>query len=181
MIKKSKNVLLGVTGSIAAFKAADLIRSLQEFSCTVTVVMTREAEAFITPLTLATLSGRPVHRGMLEDAHTAWAMPHLSLAREADAVVIAPATANVIAKLAHGIADDLLTCTVISTRAPVLIAPAMHTEMYENKIVQENCRRLKSLGMRFVGPVKGKLACGTTGMGHLAELDDIVQAVRQVI
>ena len=180
MSKKNKHILLGVAGSIAAYKAGDIIRRLQEKSFDVTVIMTRGAEAFITPLTLATLSGRPVHRDVKDDA-SVWSMPHLALAHAAEAVLIAPATANVIAKLAHGFADDILTCTVISTRAPILIAPAMHTEMFENTLVQDNCRRLKAAGMRFIGPVKGKLANGETGEGHLAQTEDIVRAVLKVL
>jgi len=167
---------LAVTGSIAAYKAADLIRRLQDKAFRVSVIMTKEAEQFITPLTLASLSGQPVFRqGFDEEA--AWKMDHIRLAKEAALFLVAPATANTIGKLAAGIADDLLTCTAITTKAPILIAPAMNEDMYTNKIVQENCRKLKSLGMKFVEPVKGKLACGVFGEGHLADVEDIVKAV----
>lgn len=180
MAKKSKKIVLGVTGSIAAYKAGDIIRRLQDRGHDVTVVMTKGAQEFITALTLAGLSGKPVYDQMFDEKQGAWAMPHISLAKEADVFLIAPATANVIAKLAHGLADDLLTCIALTTRAPIVIAPAMNTEMFENKIVQENCKKLKALGFKFVAPAQGKLACGTTGMGHLAEVDDIVDAVSKI-
>ncbi len=180
MAKKTKKVILGVTGSIAAYKAGDIIRRLQDRGHDVTVVMTKEAEEFVTALTLAGLSGKPVYNRMFDEGQGAWAMPHISLAKEADVFLIAPATANVIAKLAHGLADDLLTCLAISTKAPIVIAPAMNTEMFENKIVQENCKKLKASGFKFVEPTQGKLACGVTGMGHLAEVDDIVATIEKV-
>ena len=107
-------------------------------------------------------------------------MPHIRLATEADLILIVPATANVIAKLAHGMADDLLTCVAITTKAPILLAPAMNTEMIENKIVQENCRKLRSAGFKFIEPDFGKLACGVVGMGHLAEVDAIVKSVIKI-
>ena len=176
-----RKVILGVTGSIAAYKAGDIIRRLQDCSCDVTVIMTKEAEAFITPLTLASLSGKAVYHNFLDANAQAPTMSHISLAREADALLIAPATANIIGKLACGLADDLLTCTVVSTKAPIIIAPAMNDEMYQNKIVQENCKKLKSFGIHFIDPVKGKLACGTAGVGHLAEAGDIINAVEKIL
>jgi phosphopantothenoylcysteine decarboxylase/phosphopantothenate--cysteine ligase len=139
--------------------------------------MTSEAEAFITPLTLASLSGKAVHRSMLDQESDAWTMPHIRLAQNTDRILIAPATANVIGKLAHGLADDLLTTTLISATAPIWIAPAMNDEMYKNRIVQENCSRLKAMGIQFIEPVEGKLACGTSGVGHLADIQTIVDAV----
>ena len=160
MPKTLKKIILGVTASIAAYKACDLIRRFQDKGCDVTVVMTPEAGEFITPLTLASLSGKPVYSQMFDPAQRAWEMPHIQLAKEADAIVIAPATANIVAKLAHGMADDLLTCLVLCARSPIFIAPAMNDEMYQNQIVQENCKKLKSLGFNFVEPTKGKLACG---------------------
>jgi phosphopantothenoylcysteine decarboxylase/phosphopantothenate--cysteine ligase len=180
MAKPAKKVLLGVTGSIAAYKAGDIIRRLQDRGCDVTVVMTKEAEQFITPLTLAGLSGKPVFNKMFDEGQKAWSMPHISLATEAEVLLIAPATANIIAKLAHGLADDLLMCIAITTRAPMIIAPAMNVEMYQNKIVADNCKKLISLGAKFVEPTKGKLACGIVGTGHLADVDDIVDAVLKV-
>jgi len=166
---------LGVCGSIAAYKAGDIIRRLQGNHCEVTVIMTREAAQFITPMTLSALSGKSVYSDMFDQ--DAWRMAHIELAKSADAILIAPATANVIGKLANGLADDLLTTFAITSRAPIFIAPAMNDEMYANAIVQENCGKLKKHGFKFIEPVKGKLACGTVGVGHLAEVEDIVKAV----
>lgn len=176
MKASAKHIVLGVTGSIAAYKAADVIRRLQDKGYRVSVIMTREAEQFITPLTLASLSGEPVYRQMFDSNDDAWKMGHIELAK-ADLFLIAPATANIIGKLACGIADDLLTCTAITIKAPIAIAPAMNEDMYNNRIVQENIRKLKSFGMKFIEPVKGKLACGVYGEGHLADVEDIVKAV----
>ncbi len=180
MVKKTKQVVLGVTGSIAAYKSADILRRLMDRGYDVTVIMTKEAEEFITPLTFAALSGKQVYAGMFDGGKGAWSMSHIHLAQDADVLLIAPATANVIGKLAHGLADDLLTCVAIATKAQIVIAPAMNTEMFENKIVQENCKKLRSLGFRFIEPTSGKLACGTTGVGHLADVDDIVKAVEKI-
>jgi phosphopantothenoylcysteine decarboxylase/phosphopantothenate--cysteine ligase len=167
---------LGVTGSIAAYKACDIVRALIEKGVKVSVIMTKEAEYFITPLTLSGLIGEPVYRSSLDDPHQS-GMPHITLAKEADALLIAPATANIIGKLAHGIADDLLTCVALGVRAPILIAPAMNSQMYLNKIVENNCAILKKNGAKFIEPTKAKLACGDTGIGHLADENDIVGAV----
>ena len=171
----TKQVVLGVCGSIAAYKAGDIIRRLQDNHGEVTVLMTHGATQFITPLTLSALSAKAVHSDMF--GQDSWQMTHIELAKTADAVLIAPATANVIGKLAHGICDDLLTTFVITTKAPVFIAPAMNDEMFANSIVMENCNKLKKHGFKFIEPVKGKLACGTVGIGHLAEVEDIVKAV----
>jgi phosphopantothenoylcysteine decarboxylase/phosphopantothenate--cysteine ligase len=176
---KDKTIVLGVTGSIAAYKAADLTRSLLEAGLKVSVVMTKEAENFITPLTLASLSGEKVYRDLFDDNSVE--MPHISLAKDASAVVIAPATANVIGKIANGLADDLLTCIVLATRAPVFIAPAMNVEMYKNKIVQENCEKLKKLGYHFIEPIYGKLACGDVGQGHIASEKEILLSVMKLM
>lgn len=172
---KTKKIVLGVCGSIAAYKAGDIIRRLQDHQCEVTVIMTKEAGAFITPLTLATLSGKNVYTEMFDK--DSWAMAHIELARGTDSILIAPATANVIGKLANGLADDLLTTFVISSRVPIFIAPAMNDDMFANSIVTENCTKLKKHGFKFIEPVKGKLACGAVGIGHLAEVDAIVNAV----
>lgn len=177
-VKTQQRVVLGVTGSIAAYKAADIIRRLREKGFKVSVVMTKEAEHFITPLTLSSLAGEKVYGEMFEGGgREEWAMPHIDLARQADVLLIAPATANVIAKLAHGMADSLLTCVALATRAKILVAPAMNTEMYRHKIVQENCARLKKAGVQFIDPVQGKLACGLVGEGHIADVETIVGAV----
>jgi phosphopantothenoylcysteine decarboxylase/phosphopantothenate--cysteine ligase len=172
---KPKQVVLGVCGSIAAYKAGDIIRRLQDNHCEVTVIMTKEAAQFITPLTLSSLSGKNVHSDMFDNS--SWRMAHIELARTADIVLIAPATANVIGKLASGLADDLLTTFVITSRSPIFIAPAMNDEMYANGIVRDNCAKLKKHGFKFIEPVKGKLACGTVGIGHLAEVEDIVKVI----
>ncbi|HQP10383.1 MAG TPA: bifunctional phosphopantothenoylcysteine decarboxylase/phosphopantothenate--cysteine ligase CoaBC [Candidatus Omnitrophota bacterium] len=178
---KKKRVILGVTGSIAAYKAAEIIRRLIEHGMRVSVVMTKEAEYFITPLTLASLSGETVFCEMFPPSCVPAGMPHIDLAREADLLLIAPATANTIGKLAHGIADDLLTCVALATEAPKIIVPAMNTQMYRNPIVQENCQKLKKNGARFIEPIEGKLACGTTGQGHIADETTIVKAVLQIL
>ena len=178
---KPKRIVLCVTGSIAAYKSADLIRRLVEKGFRVSVVMTKEAEHFITPLTLSSLSGEKVCRDMFDQFDDPLAMPHITLAQEADILLIAPATANIIGKLAYGIADNLITCIALATKAPILIAPAMNTQMFNNEIVRENCSKLKGRGMQFIDPVKGKLACGTTGEGHIADEKDIIGAVVKVL
>ena len=174
-----RQLLLGVTGSIGAYKAADLIELFKTRGFRVTVVMTKEAQAFITPLTLQALSGEPVYTELLHD-HTPSGIVHIELADHADVVVIAPATANILGKLAQGLADDLLTCLVLATRAPVVIAPAMNVKMYEHPAVQQNVERLRAIGYHIVEPVWGKLACGYEGVGHLADLEVIVTAVHDV-
>jgi phosphopantothenoylcysteine synthetase/decarboxylase len=166
-------VVLGITGSIAAYKAADVVRRLREQGCGVTCVMTKEAEQFVTPLTLQALSERPVQTDLfsLVDPH----IVHTRLAETANLILIAPATANVLGKLAHGLADDVLTCLVMASKAPVLIAPAMNVHMYHHATTQESIRLLKRLGVRFIGPQVGSLACGYEALGHLAEVEEIVQ------
>jgi phosphopantothenoylcysteine decarboxylase / phosphopantothenate---cysteine ligase len=180
-MSKKRRIVLGVTGSIAAYKAADIIRRLIERGMRVSVVMTKEAEHFITPLTLASLSGEAVFREMFDLPGHAAGMPHIDLACEADLLLIAPATANIIGKLAHGIADDLLTCIALATKAPVVIVPAMNTQMYHNPFVQENCRKLEKNGAQFIEPVEGKLACGTTGKGHIADEETIIKTVLRIL
>ena len=191
-MSKAKTILVGVTGSIAAYKAGDLIRRLKERSYAVSVVMTQEAEKFISPLTLASLCGQKVYRDLFEDDQSAGppanstddrraGMPHIALAEQADVFLIAPATAHVIGKIAGGLADDLLSCIALATRAPIIMAPAMNDGMYQNRIVQQNIRKLKSLGIKFVEPTQGSLACGTFGEGHLAEIEDILKAVDEAV
>ncbi len=142
----------------------------------VSVIMTDEAKRFITPLTLSSLCQEKVYSEMFEET-IPWEENHIPLGEKADCLVIAPATANIIGKIAGGIADCLLSCTVISTDAPIIIAPAMNFRMYKNVAVQANINTLKSRGVKFVGPIKGKMACGSVGEGHLAEVDEIVKAV----
>ncbi|MDD3374174.1 MAG: flavoprotein [Candidatus Omnitrophica bacterium] len=174
---KQKHVVLGVTGSIAAYKACDIIRGLQRKNIFVTVLMTEKAKNFITPLTLMSLSQNKVYCEMFVSNFDQWEMDHISLAQKADVFLIAPATANVIGKIAGGIADDLLTSTAITTKAPIVIAPAMNTAMYENTIVQNNIKDLKKHGIEFIDPIPGKLACGDVGKGHLAQTDIIIKKV----
>lgn len=177
---KKKEVLLGITGSIAAYKACDIINCLKRAGFNVIPLMTREAKYFISPLTLQTLSGNKVYEDM-------FALPdnfdplHTSLAEKANLVLVAPATANFIGKLAGGICDDILSCVILATKAPVLIAPAMNDRMYNHKVVKANISRLKEFGYEFIGPVSGKLACGYVGMGHLAGVDEIVTRVKKVL
>ncbi len=173
-------IVVGITGGIAAYKSAELVSRLKKESFTVHVAMTHNATKFITPLTLETLSGNPVTVDtFLRDRP--WEVEHVALAKMADLVVIAPATANVIGKLACGIADDMLTTTVMATRAPILIAPAMNTGMYENTVVQENIDRLKARGYHFVGPGHGRLACGDVGAGRMSEVDEIHSMITDIL
>lgn len=172
-----KHILLGVTGSIAAYKACDIVRALQRQDMDVAVVMTASAKQFVSPLTFASLSRNRVYSEIFVKDFSDWDIEHVSLAKQADLVLIAPATANIIAKLAHGLADDLLSCLAITTKAPIVIAPAMNDGMYTNKIVQDNIKKLQSQGVHIINPIKGSLACGTVGEGHLAELDVIVKKV----
>jgi len=175
-----KNIVLGVTASIAIYKACDILRRLMKEGFAVTVVMTPEAEKLINPIVFQSLSGSKVYRGLFETPEN-WDIEHVSLADKADLVLIAPATANIIAKVASGICDDILTCVVCATKAPVVLAPAMNENMYLNKITQENIKKLKNLKYRFIDPQKGLLACGREGIGCLAEVDTIVKEVKKLI
>jgi phosphopantothenoylcysteine decarboxylase/phosphopantothenate--cysteine ligase len=175
---KTKHIVLGVTASIAIYKACDLVRRLRDANFDVTVIMTAEAQELIRPVVFESLSGNRVYAGMFSQSD-AWEIEHITLAERADLVLIAPATANCIGKLACGICDDLLTCVVCATKAQVIIAPAMNEGMYTNKITQENIKKLKALGHKFVEPRSGKLACGSVGVGCLAEVADIVAQVKK--
>jgi phosphopantothenoylcysteine decarboxylase/phosphopantothenate--cysteine ligase len=175
-----KTVVLGVTGSIAAYKAVDLASKLTQAGISVDVVMTKAATEFVTPLTFRSITHRPVALDMF--APVAEFRPeHVALADRAAVVVIAPATANTIAKLAAGIADDLLSCTVLATKAPLIIAPAMDMGMYQNRVTQENLERLRSRGAIIVGPAYGRLVSGVIGLGRLAEVDEILGTIYQVL
>jgi phosphopantothenoylcysteine decarboxylase / phosphopantothenate---cysteine ligase len=169
-------VLLGVTGSIAAYKAAELLRMMQRRGWDVWVVMTRGATQFVTELTFRTLSKHPVGVEMFAGPED-WVPEHVALADRADALVIAPCTANVMAKVAHGIADDLLTATALTCKAPLVIAPAMNVHMWENPATQDNARLLESRGVTLVDVRDGDLACGYQGKGCLAEPELILDAV----
>jgi phosphopantothenoylcysteine decarboxylase / phosphopantothenate---cysteine ligase len=168
--------VLGVTGCIAAYKAADLVRRMQDRGWRVKVVMTAAAAEFITPLTMQTLSGEPVATELFKPAAEG-PLPHLSLAEEADVFVVAPATANFLAKLGQGIADDLLSTTALATRAPIVLAPAMNTKMWADEATQANLGRVYERGAIVVGPGEGVLACGEEGEGRLAPTAEIVDAV----
>jgi phosphopantothenoylcysteine decarboxylase / phosphopantothenate---cysteine ligase len=176
-VARAKNIILGVTASIAIYKACDIVRRLREQAFSVTVVMTAESEELIKPIVFRSLSGNKVYSGLF-DAPGAWEIEHVSLAERCNLVLVAPATANIIGKIASGICDDLLTCVICATKAPVLIAPAMNENMYKNKIMQGNIQKLKSLGYRFIEPRKGVLACGKVGIGCLAEVETILKEVK---
>lgn len=180
MAEKPKNVVLGVSGGIACYKAVELVRLLVRDGLTVQVIMTREAMEFVTPLTFQTLSGRPVATEIFSLTQES-EIGHINLADQAALFVIAPATANIIGKIAAGIADDLLTTVVMATQAPVLIAPSMNIHMYENPILQENIRKLRRLGYHFMEPVEGYLACGYEGKGRLPEPADIVEEIQGLL
>jgi len=174
---ESKKVLVGVTGSVAAYKSCELVSELVKQGADVKVVMTCSATRFVTPLTFEALSGHHTGVDMFgQEGNTPYA--HLDLSRFPDAAVIAPATANIVGKIAAGIADDLLTTLVLALRCPLIIAPAMNSRLYLNPVVQENISRLTSRGVRLVPPGEGHLACGEEGPGRLAEISDIIQEVK---
>ena len=177
---KDKKIVLGITGGIAAYKSAELTREFVKKEAFVRVIMTKNAAEFITPLTLQTLSGHPVFTNMFTPL-TDFDMVHISLAEYADIIVIAPATANVIGKIAAGLADDILTTTVMATKAPVLICPAMNVNMYNNAIVKENIGRITARGHLFMAPGYGELACKAEGYGRLPEIPDIVEEVESIL
>jgi phosphopantothenoylcysteine decarboxylase/phosphopantothenate--cysteine ligase len=177
---QGKKIVLGVTGSIAAYKAVELTREFIRKDASVRVIMTKNATEFITPLTFQTLSGNPVYIDMfsfLQEYHFA----HISLAEYADIMVIAPATANVIGKIASGLADDLLTTAIMTTKSPVLVCPAMNTHMYENPVVRSNIARLAEIGYLVMEPGYGILACSAEGSGRLPEVSDIVEEVESIL
>jgi len=175
-----KTVVLGITGGIAAYKSAKLVSKLKDLKADIFVIMTENATEFITPLTLQTLSQNPVYIDMFELIEKA-EIGHISLSKRGDIIVIAPATANIIGKIASGIADDLLTSTVMASTCPKLIAPAMHSNMYENPIVQQNIKNLEDLGYEFIGPETGKLASGDIGIGRLAKIEDIINKIIEIL
>ena len=173
---KGKTILLGVTGGIAAYKAAGLASALVKQHANVEVVMTENATKFVTPLVFEQLTGR---RAMVDtfDRNFSHQVEHISLATRTDLVIVAPATANVAAKLAHGLADDMLTTTILACRCPKLIAPAMNTNMYENPVTQDNLDILRRYGWEVIEPASGRLACGTTGKGKMPEPEDLMQHI----
>lgn len=170
---KNKNIILGICGGIAAYKCCDIIRYFVKQEANIECIMTKNASQFITPLTLQTLSRNKVYSDMFEKSQT-WEIDHISLADKADIIIIAPATADTISRLAMGRADDLLASTVLATKAKILICPSMNTNMFNHKAVQKNIETLKSYGYLFVMPEKGELACGVSGDGRLASIDKII-------
>lgn len=177
---KNRTIILGVTGSIAAYKAAELASRFSKDGFRVDVIMTESAQRFITPLTFRNITGRPVVTSMW-DIDSEFSVEHVALAEAADVVLIAPATANIIAKIGCGMADDMLSCTVLATRAPVVIAPAMNDNMWANTVTQENVAKLKKRGFTFAGPSHGRLASGKLGLGRLTGLDEIYGITLQVL
>ena len=175
-----QHIALGVTGSIASYKAADLASKLTQAGARVDVIMTEAATRFVTPLTMRSLTGRPVFIDMF-DPSTELAEEHVEIARRAAAVIVAPASANTIAKLAHGLADDMVSLTVLATEAPVLIAPAMDHQMFEHAATQANLETLRSRGYEIVGPAEGRLASGRMGLGRLVETETLVGALKQAL
>ncbi|MCE5299365.1 MAG: phosphopantothenoylcysteine decarboxylase [Spirochaetia bacterium] len=177
-----QRIVLGVTGGIAAYKAADLARLFTKAGVDVMCVMTREAREFITPRTMRTLTGNPVFTDMFHDAAgAALKVEHIDLARSCDLIVIAPATANIIGKIACGIADDLLTTVVMATGNKTLLAPAMNSMMWENPIVKANVARLVEYGYEFIGPKEGELACGEYGAGHIEDVEAVYGAAMELL
>ena len=180
MSLKDKNIVLGVTGGIAAYKACDLASRLRKKGALVHVIMTEHACEFVRPLTFETLTNEPVTTDMFHRDRP-WDVEHVSLAKQADLMIIAPATANILAKTACGIADDMLSSTILAARCPLLFAPAMNSAMWLNPVTQKNVLLLKEAGFRFIGPASGNLACGDQGIGRMSEPEDIVSAAEALL
>jgi phosphopantothenoylcysteine decarboxylase / phosphopantothenate---cysteine ligase len=178
---KNKTIIVGVTGGIAAYKSADLVSKLVQLGADVWVVETTEAAKLVTPLTFRTLSGNPVITDLFSEELSDIRVPHISITEKADLFIIAPATANMIGKIAQGIADDPLSTMVISSKAPKLIAPAMNNNMWENPVVQENVSKLSALGHHIIGPDVGWLACGSSGAGRMVEVQDILSKAGEML
>ena len=177
---KNINIVVGITGGIAAYKACDIVSYLKKDGFNIDVIMTKNACEFITPLTLETLSGNKVITDMFERPDHR-EVEHISLAKKANLFLIVPATANILGKVANGIADDMLSTTIMATKAPVIFAPAMNDGMYSNPIVQDNIKKLENYGYKFIEPATGHLACGYDGKGKLAKKEDIIDYVRELI
>jgi len=177
---KGKKIALGITGGIAAYKACDIAREFLKKGASVKAVMTENAGRFITPLTLRYLTSQSVITGMFDEPSET-EIAHIALNKETDILLIAPATANIIGKFANGIADDFLSTFFLSYKGEVVIAPAMNTKMYEHPVVQNNIQTLKKLGVKFIPPGKGELACGDRGTGRLADIETIVNSVSKIL
>ncbi|MFH1540857.1 MAG: flavoprotein [Elusimicrobiota bacterium] len=178
MSLKDKSIIVGISGSIAAYKSCEIIRLLIKEKAIVIPVMTKNVTEFITSLTIQTLSKNSVYIDMFANNFN-WEVEHISIAKKSDLVLIAPATANVIAKIASGIADDALTTLVLSVKCPVVICPAMNSEMYKNSITQKNISYLKKIGYYFIGPEKGELACGDDEIGRMSEPQKIISEIKK--
>ncbi len=176
----NKHIILGVTGSIAAYKAAALASSLKKLNCQVQVIMTKNAQQFINPITFETLTGKKCLTDTF-DRNFSFEVEHISVAKQADLAILAPASANLIGKLAHGIADDMLTTTLMACTCPKLISPAMNTAMYENPILQDNLQILKKYGYQVLEPASGRLACGDTGKGKMPEPEELLSFILKEI
>lgn len=176
---KNKTIIVGVTGGIACYKACEIVRLLVTQGAKVHVTMTKAAQEFVTPMTFQALSQNPVHTNIFDLTQES-EMGHIQLADNSDLILIAPATANFMAKVAHGICDDLLSTIICVTRAPVVFAPAMNVHMYQNKITQKNIGLLKEAGYSMIGPASGSLACGYEGEGRMEEPEEIVKCVAKL-
>ncbi len=179
---RDRTVVVAVTAGIAAYKSASVVRELKNENAEVLVIMTKRATEFITPLTLETLSQNPVAVGLFDMANR-WSLEHVALADRADILVVVPATADIIGKAAAGIADDLVSTTILTmmSTVPILMAPAMNNRMWENPIVQNNVTTLKKAGIHFVGPVEGTLADGRVGVGRMADVNEIISMVEKIL
>lgn len=177
---KGKNIVIGITGGIAVYKACEIVSYLVHEGANVDVIMTKNATEFITTLTVETLSKNKVVIDMFEKKEHI-EVEHISLARKADLILVVPATANIIGKVANGIADDMLSTTIMATTSKVVFAPAMNNQMYNNRIVQDNIAKLKKYGYEFVEPQEGNLACGYKAIGKLAEKDTIIKVVKDIL
>ena len=179
-IIRGREILVGVTGGIAAYKTAALVSALVQAGAGASVIMTEHATRFVGPLTFQTLTGRAVHTDLFESPDV-YKAEHIALAERAELVVVAPATANCLAKLAHGIADDLLSTVLLAVEAPLLAAPAMNARMWAHPAVKANVELLRSRGVRFIGPEEGRLACGTVGPGRMAEPQEILRQIVDIL
>ncbi|MFA4906568.1 MAG: bifunctional phosphopantothenoylcysteine decarboxylase/phosphopantothenate--cysteine ligase CoaBC [Candidatus Margulisiibacteriota bacterium] len=175
-----KKIVIGVTGSIAAYKTCEIVSLLKQAGADIHIIMTEAAAKFVTPLTFHTISGNPVRTGIFSDPSSSEPLPHITLGR-ADLFLIAPATANILAKAAYGVADDLISTTILSSDGPVMFVPAMNVRMWQSSQVRENVKKLKSIGYHFIGPAEGRLACGEAGEGRMSEPDEIVAAVMKLL
>jgi len=176
---KNKNIVIGITGGIACYKACEIISYLKHEGANIEVIMTKNATEFITPLTIETLSKNKVIVDMFDNKNHV-EVEHIRLAQKADLILVIPATANIIGKVANGIADDMLSTTIIATKEKVIFAPAMNNQMYENPIVQDNIKKLKKYGYEFIEPQEGNLACGYKGNGKLAKKETIIEYVKKI-